>query len=146
MLNFTTGDMFEQPADARVNTVNCVGVMGKGIALEFKLRYPRMAREYRAACNRREIRPGDIWEWRADESFLIFNMATKNHWQDPSRYEWIAAGLLNLRQGIITSGALAITMPAPGCGLGGLDWRKVRPLVEMYLGDLPQRITCYEPI
>jgi hypothetical protein len=145
MVEYTTGDMFETSADARVNLVNCVGVMGKGVAYAFKVRYPKMFAAYRAACRRGEVQPGSVWTWRPDESYAVYGMATKDDWRRPSQYDWVDAGLFQLRLAIILDKPRVVTLPAPGCGNGGLIWEKVRPMVEHHLSGVASRVIVFEP-
>lgn len=145
MLVFTKGDMFESPVDARVNTVNCVGVMGAGVALAFKTRYPEMFKEYQHECRAGRIRPGELFIWRSLTGELIINFPTKRDWRDPSRYEDIASGLDSLRAYLQEQGPISIAMPALGCGHGGLDWRIVAPMIEQKLATVPARILVFEP-
>lgn len=145
MIEYTTGDMFDVPADARVNLVNCVGVMGKGVAAAFKSRYPELFRDYRAACRRGEVRPGGVWSWSCP-SLTVHNLATKDHWQDPSRYDWVERGIANLRAVLDAGEAMTVTLPAPGCGLGGLDWARVRGMVEEHLAGVRTRVLVFEPV
>lgn len=119
-----------------VNTVNCVGVMGKGIAKAFKQREPHMFAEYKQICDRRLLEPGKLWLWRGSERWIL-NFPTKVHWRNPSRIEWIEAGLEKFVGTYEAQGVTDISFPKLGCGNGGLDWDEVRPLMERYLSDLP---------
>lgn len=144
MLTFVRGDMFERPADIRVNTVNCVGVMGAGVALAFKARYPEMFRAYKKACQEGQIQPGrlDVWKTLTD---WIINFPTKQHWRDKSRYEDIQAGLEALRDYLAKQGGVRVALPALGCGHGGLDWNRVSGMIRDCLGDLDAEIFVFEP-
>jgi O-acetyl-ADP-ribose deacetylase (regulator of RNase III) len=93
MLEFVHGDMFEKPVDIRVNTVNCVGVMGAGVALAFKQRYPEMFRDYQRDCKEGRVKPGAMHVWRPPSGDWIINFPTKRDWREPSRYEDIDSGL-----------------------------------------------------
>ena len=86
MIDFTTGNIFDVPADVRINTVNCVGVMGAGVALAFKIKYPEMFRGYKRECKKGTVRPGSLHVWRSLYSEYIVNLPTKRHWREPSRY------------------------------------------------------------
>ncbi len=97
MLRFVTGDIFDTPADIRVNTVNCVGVMGAGLALAFKDRYPQMFKEYQRACSNNTLAPGKLHVWKSLSGDWIINFPTKRHWRQKSRYDDIEAGLVALR-------------------------------------------------
>jgi len=143
MVTFTSGDMFSVAADARVNTVNCVGVMGAGVALAFRQRYPAMFRDYAAACSRGEVRPGKLHVW-SDGDIEVLNMPTKRHYRNPSTYEDVEAGLVALRE-YLGSRKMRVTLPAPGCGCGGLDWKRVSGLVEIHLGDIEAEILAFSP-
>jgi O-acetyl-ADP-ribose deacetylase (regulator of RNase III) len=146
MIKFLDGNFWHYPADARINTVNCVGVMGKGVALEFKERYPTMFRVYQKLCKGGAIKPGHVWEYVVASNFTIFNMATKDHWRNPSQYIWIKEGLVTLRRLLENSPRVrTITIPALGCGNGGLQWANVSEMIEDYLDGLPQRILVFNP-
>lgn len=144
MIEFTKGDMFAQPVDARVNTVNCVGVMGAGVALAFKKRYPDMFREYQLECLANRVVPGKLHIWRSNGNWVI-NFPTKRHWQDPSRYEDIASGLEALRGYLSAQGNISVALPALGCGHGGLDWSKVSIMIKEALSGLDAHIFVFEP-
>ena len=126
-------DLFSIPdQEALVNTVNCVGVMGKGIALEFKKRYPYMFLEYCSVCRNRHLAPGGVYAHvisEVDNPQVIYSMATKDHWRQPSKLVWVMSGLNRLAEKLEASTIRSITMPRPGCGNGGLDWKYVRPAV-----------------
>jgi len=145
MLHFTSGDMFELPVDIRVNTVNCVGVMGAGVALAFKTRYPAMFRAYKKACDAGEIRPGALNIWRTLTEWII-NFPTKRHWRENSKYEDIEDGLKALRTYLDSIGrAVRVALPALGCGHGGLDWLHVSKLIERHLATTNAEIFVFEP-
>lgn len=133
------------------NTVNCVGVMGKGVALRFKNAHKANFADYVSRCNRNEVRPGVPYVYRADpkrdkpELELILNFPTKNHWRDPSRIEWIDGGLRILAEKYAEWGIKSLALPPLGCGNGGLDWADVWPLIDRYLGDLPIVIEVWVP-
>jgi O-acetyl-ADP-ribose deacetylase (regulator of RNase III) len=144
MIQFMHGNMFDVRADILVNPVNCVGVMGKGLALEFKRRWPEMFQAYRTACSQGRIRPGKVHVWCRDA--WIVNVPTKNDWREPSKYEYVRAGLMALREYVDTlSYAPSIAVPALGCGNGGLDWMCVKPMMADTLGSLPNTIYVFEP-
>jgi O-acetyl-ADP-ribose deacetylase (regulator of RNase III) len=145
MIDFTKGDMFAHPVDARVNTVNCVGVMGAGVALAFKKRYPDMFREYQLECMANRIAPGKLHIWKAPNGERIINFPTKRDWQDPSRYEDIASGLEALRNYLSEQGAISVALPALGCGHGGLDWSRVSAMIKEALSGLDAHIFVFEP-
>lgn len=145
MIEFVEGDMFEMPADIRVNTVNCVGVMGAGVALAFKKRYPEMYKTYQRQCRDGEIRPGRLQEWRSLEGDWVVNFPTKRDWKEPSRYEDIETGLDALREYLSKLGPRTVALPALGCGHGGLDWARVSALIKSKLGGLEAHLKVFEP-
>jgi len=136
-------------AEALVNTVNTVGVMGKGIALQFKELFPNNNKAYIDACKRKELEPGKLLAvW--DENMhlgkkLIINFPTKIHWRNPSKYEYIEKGLDALRELLLSRKITSVAIPPLGSGNGGLDWQKVRPMIEESLKGLPTNILIYEP-
>ena len=136
MLIYRRTSLLESNAQTLVNTVNCVGVMGKGIAHEFKHRYPEMFTAYRKVCEKKLLEPGKLWVWPASDH-LILNFPTKKHWRNPSRIEWIKSGLEKFVDTYKRLGIREISFPRLGCGNGGLDWMDVRPLMERCLSDLP---------
>jgi O-acetyl-ADP-ribose deacetylase (regulator of RNase III) len=127
--------LFDSNAQVITNTVNCVGVMGKGIAAEFKARYPEMYADYRARCARGEVKPGQPYIWDGQDQ-MILNFPTKDHWRGDSRMEWIDAGLQWIRDNHEDLGISTIALPPVGCGNGGLLWTDVRELVEKHFADL----------
>lgn len=128
------------PAQTVVNTVNTVGVMGKGLAAAFKERYPQMFTQYKSICDAGELKPGGLWLWKGEEQWVL-NFATKKHWRYPSKIEYVRDGLLEFRKNYDQMGIREIAFPRLGCGNGGLDWQDVRPLMLSLLYDLP--ITIY---
>jgi O-acetyl-ADP-ribose deacetylase (regulator of RNase III) len=126
-------NLLHDDADALVNTVNCVGVMGKGLALAFKQSYPAMFEAYRADCRRGLVATGRMYVWanpNGSNPRLIINFPTKQHWRDRSQLEWIASGLEDLVDVIGTRRITSIAVPPLGCGLGGLHWPAVRELIH----------------
>lgn len=149
MIDYTSGDILKDDADALVNTVNTVGVMGKGIALQFKRRFPDNFKAYLKACETGEVGPGRVFVWhtgRLDNPKHVINFPTKRHWKARSRLEDIEAGLRDLQRVIAELQISSIAVPPLGCGHGGLAWSVVRPLIEEHLGKL-QGITVrvYQP-
>jgi O-acetyl-ADP-ribose deacetylase (regulator of RNase III) len=145
MLHFTSGDMFDLAVDIRVNTVNCVGVMGAGVALVFKTRFPAMFRAYKEACDAGEVKPGSLQVWRTSTEWIL-NFPTKRHWRDGSRYDDIEAGLKALRTYLgILGRDVRVALPALGCGHGGLDWSRVSKLIEHHLATTTAEIFVFEP-
>ena len=148
MIKFVSGDFFDYDADIRINTVNCVGVMGKGVALIFKNKFPDMFIDYYNACKRNELRPGKPHVWKDENLFsscTIINFPTKVHWRNPSKYEYIEEGLIWLRQFLLEKENSTVTLPALGCGHGGLDWDKVKIMINKYLSGLNAQILVFEP-
>jgi O-acetyl-ADP-ribose deacetylase (regulator of RNase III) len=149
MFEYRTGDLFQADAEALVNTVNCVGVMGRGIALQFKNAYPENFRAYEAACQRGELQPGRMLVFETGQLTnpkYIINFPTKRHWRGKSRMEDIDAGLTVLVDEIRTRRIRSIAIPPLGSGLGGLDWRDVRPRIEAALHALENvRVIVFEP-
>ena len=149
MVRFTTGNLLEADVEAVVNTINTVGVMGKGIALMFKERFPENFKAYEAACKRKEIAVGRMFVTESSELSgprWIINFPTKAHWRSPSKLEWVRSGLQDLRRVIVENGIRSVAVPPLGSGNGGLDWREVRPLIEAALADLPDvEAVVYEP-
>lgn len=145
MVTFVKGDIFESPAQVLTNTVNCVGVMGKGVALEFKNRYPKMFNDYKLKCDQNNVKPGQPYLWE-DDSVQVLNFPTKRHWKDNSLLQDIEDGLKHLASSYEQMGIQSIAMPALGCGLGGLKWSEVQPLIVKHLGTLPDLdVYVYEP-
>lgn len=137
--------MFDLAVDIRVNTVNCLGVMGAGVALAFRSRYPAMFQAYKKACDAGEVKPGSLHVWRTSTEWIL-NFPTKRHWRDGSRYEDIEAGLKALRTYLDSLGREArVALPALGCGHGGLDWPLVSKLIEHHLAATTAEIFVFEP-
>ena len=149
MIEFTKGNLLEAEADALVNTVNTVGVMGKGIALMFKDRFDDNFKRYVAACKAKEVRVGHLFVTRPSELSgpkWIVNFPTKQHWKAPSQIEWVVDGLKELRKFIVDHEVRSIAIPPLGAGNGGLDWEEVRRQIVRELGDLDRvAITVFEP-
>lgn len=137
MLTYVHGNLFISPARVLVNTVNTVGVMGKGIAKEFRRLYPAMFSEYQAVCERQELAPGKLMLYRTPHKSVL-NFPTKRHWRQPARMDDVEAGLEVFARRCHDMGISSIAFPQLGCGNGGLDWEsQVRPLMEHYLAPLP---------
>ena len=134
--------MFESPAKVLVNTVNTVGVMGKGVALEFKRRYPDMFESYKKICEAKQLDVGKLYLWKKSEKWILL-FPTKKNWRNPSKLEYIELGLSKLAQNWDRLESNSIAFPRLGCGNGGLNWDDVRPLMEKYLGNLPMQIYIY---
>jgi len=143
MVTYVIGDLFKSPARVLVNTVNTVGVMGKGIAKVFKTVYPEMFREYQDLCERSQLTVGKLWLYKTSHKWVL-NFPTKVSWRQPSRPEYIEAGLQKFVATYSQQGITSIAFPKLGCGNGELDWeRTVRPLMEKYLSSLAIDIFVY---
>ena len=149
MIQFKKGNLLESMAEALVNTVNTIGVMGKGIALQFKERFPQNYKLYKRASEKKELQIGNMFVTYSNEiegSKWIINFPTKKHWLHPSKIEYIQKGLDDLKKVIIANNIKSIAIPPLGCGNGGLTWSNVKPLIEEKLNDLYDvDITVYEP-
>ncbi len=149
MIRYTQGNLLDAEVDAVVNTVNTVGIMGKGIALMFKERYPDNFKAYETASKRGEIKVGHMFVVPTSELSgpqWIINFPTKKHWLHPSKLEWIAEGLKDLRKVMEERDIRSIAIPPLGSGNGGLDWSDVRPLIEAEFIELTDvDIIVYEP-
>ncbi len=146
MIHYAQGDIFDTPADIRVNTVNCVGVMGAGVALAFKTRYPAMFKEYKRECKSGNMKPGKLHIWKPIiGGEWVINFPTKRHWRQPSRMEDIEAGLKALRDYLSEQGKVKVALPALGCGHGGLEWNAVLEKIKAYLADIEAEILVFEP-
>ena len=142
MLTFVRGDLFESPAQVLVNTVNTVGVMGKGIALTFKKIYPEMFARYQELCEDKQLDVGKLWVFKTEHKWVL-NFPTKRHWRTPSRIEFIEAGLQKFAATYAEQGITSIAFPELGCGNGELDWSDVRPVMLRYLKSLPINVYIY---
>lgn len=149
MITYTQGNLLEAPVEAVVNTVNTVGVMGKGIALMFKDRFPEAFLEYKAACKNEEVKVGQMFLSYNPELTgpnYIIHFPTKQHWRNPTKQEWVKSGLVALKELIIQQQIKSIAIPPLGCGNGGLKWEQVKPMIVAELGDLDDvEIVIYEP-
>ena len=142
MIEYIVGDIFTSPAQVIVNTVNTVGVMGKGLALSFKQRYPDMFNTYREACEKHKFEIGKLMLWQApDYGVLLF--PTKENWRNPSKLEYIEKGLIKFSNTYDEKNITSIAFPRLGCGNGELNWDDVKPLMEKYLKPLPIDIYIY---
>jgi O-acetyl-ADP-ribose deacetylase (regulator of RNase III)/uncharacterized protein YwgA len=149
MITFTTGNILQAEAEALVNTVNTVGVMGKGIALAFKKSFPRNFKAYEEAVKKEELQIGKVLLTETGEITpkYIINFPTKKHWRHPSKIEYVEAGLKDLVRVIETHHIQSIAIPSLGCGNGKLDWQEVKPLLLSYLQPLAGKVDVqvYEP-
>lgn len=143
MILYVQGNLFQSPAQTLVNTVNTVGVMGKGVALEFKRLFPEMYAQYRDLCERGQFKVGQLWLYKSPQKWVL-NFPTKEHWRQPSRVEYIEAGLRKFVEVYSEWGIHSIAFPPLGCGNGQLDFEtQVRPLMERYLKNLPIDVFIY---
>ncbi len=148
---FKNGDMFREPVQALVNTVNCVGVMGKGVALEFKRRWPANFNVYRKLCDAKALSPGKMFVFDRgalveDGPRYLVNFPTKVHWRSKSELSYVEDGLDDLMRVIAEHGIKSIALPPLGCGNGGLDWADVKPLIENKLGSLDSvKVIVFSP-
>ncbi|MBA4808871.1 macro domain-containing protein [Brevundimonas sp.] len=149
MITYTSGDILNADVEALVNTVNCVGIMGRGIALQFKNMFPENFEAYAVACAREEVQPGKMFIYPTGaltNPRFIVNFPTKRHWRGKSRIEDIEAGLVALREEILRRGIKSIAIPPLGSGLGGLDWQDVKPRIVSALASLQDvDIRVYDP-
>lgn len=149
LIQFKTGDILQEDVEALVNTVNCVGVMGRGIALQFKKAFPENFKGYVSACKHGLVTPGKMLVYDTNgltNPRYIINFPTKQHWRDRSKIQHIASGLEALAVVLRDRDIKSVAIPALGCGLGGLDWTTVRPLIEKICTPLTNvRIVVYEP-
>jgi O-acetyl-ADP-ribose deacetylase (regulator of RNase III) len=145
MIRVLTGDLFNSNAQTLVNAVNTVGVMGKGIALEFRKRFPDMYEDYAARCKARQVRLGQPYLFKRLLPPWILNFPTKDDWRSVSRLSDIVAGLEYLERRYREWGITSLAVPSLGCGLGGLEWRVVGPTLYRYLGRFDIPVALYAP-
>ncbi len=145
MIKFTIGNMFESNSETLVNTVNCVGVMGKGVALEFKNKYPEMYNDYVLRCKQKQVKPGDPYLYTNLAGDSILNFPTKDDWRSMSHITHVINGLEWFVENYEQLDINSISFPPLGCGNGGLLWEDVGPLMYKYLNDLSIDIIVYAP-
>jgi O-acetyl-ADP-ribose deacetylase (regulator of RNase III) len=148
MITFTQGNLLEAEVEALVNTVNTVGVMGKGIALMFKERFPENFRLYAAACKAKEVQTGRMFVTEVGElqgPRWIINFPTKQSWRSPSQMGWIEEGLQDLRRFLLENRVNSVAVPPLGAGNGGLPWTEVRERISSALADLDTQVIVFEP-
>jgi O-acetyl-ADP-ribose deacetylase (regulator of RNase III)/uncharacterized protein YwgA len=145
MFRALIGDLFASRAQTLVNTVNCVGVMGKGVAEQFKRRFPAMFEDYKSRTDRKAVRLGEPYLYRDPSGARIVNFPTKDHWRSPSRLSDIERGLDYLAAHASKWGITSIALPPLGCGNGGLEWSEVGPLIYRKLHGLPIEVEVYAP-
>ena len=144
MIEYRTGNIFDSPAEALVNPVNCVGAMGKGLALQFRKRYRKNYEDYKLACIEGRLQLGRVLLYREPDKWII-NFPTKYHWKEHSELSSIKTGLEDLKFKINYTGINSAAIPALGCGLGELKYSDVRPLLEEVLKDENQIFYLYAP-
>jgi O-acetyl-ADP-ribose deacetylase (regulator of RNase III) len=145
MITYIKGNILDSRAQTLTCPVNCVGVMGKGLALEFKKAFPGLLSDYSIACTMQYLKIGHPWVWKVTEAKQVLCFPTKDHWKKPSTYEYITKGLQALREHRAEWQIFSLALPPLGCGLGGLEWAKVKPMIEESLGDLDLPVEVYEP-
>lgn len=144
MITYKTGNIFHSGMKTLVNPVNCAGIMGAGLALQFKKLFPKMYKGYRAVCDQRKLQPGHLlYSNVLEHGKTVLNFATKDHYKNPARLEWVEHGLIQFRTNYKNLEIESIAFPMLGCGLGGLAWEDVKPLMEQYLNDLDIPIEIY---
>lgn len=143
MLQFIHSSILDSQAQTVVNTVNTVGVMGKGLAHAFREKYPQMFTAYKSLCDKKQFEVGQLWLWRGSSQWVL-NFPTKKHWRNPSKIEYIEQGLAKFVANYETRGIREISFPRLGCGNGGLQWEAVKPVMERYLRDLPIQIYIHD--
>lgn len=149
VIQYKTGDIFQEDAEAWVNSVNCVGVMGRGIALQFKEQFPDNFKAYADACKRGEVQPGRMFVFETGQLTpprYIINFPTKRHWRGKSRMSDITAGLSALAEEIRSRDIHSVALPALGASLGGLEWGQVRAQIEDALQHIPDlQVVVFDP-
>jgi O-acetyl-ADP-ribose deacetylase (regulator of RNase III) len=149
MIELASGDILKDDSEAMVNTVNCVGIMGGGITLQFKNAWPENFKAYEAACLRQEVQPGRMFIFETGHLTnprYIINFPTKRHWRGKSRMQDIDPGLQALVVELRERGITSVAIPPLGSGLGGLEWEEVRPRIEAALAELPDvHARVFEP-
>lgn len=149
MIEYKQGNLLEADAEALVNTVNCVGVMGKGIALQFKQAFPDNFRQYEKACKEKKVVPGLMFVVSTNTILnpqFIINFPTKRHWKGKSNIEDIKSGLVAFVETLRHHKIASVAIPPLGCGNGGLNWNEVKPLIEAAAAELPEvRFLVYSP-
>ncbi|HXB09465.1 MAG TPA: macro domain-containing protein [Puia sp.] len=148
MIEYAIGNLLDADTDALVNTVNTVGVMGKGVALQFKEKYPLNFKIYADACKKGNVKIGEMLVTKdstLEGEKIIINFPTKTEFYRKSQYRFIEEGLKDLLNVIDRYKIKSVALPLLGCGYGGLEWDKVRPMIEQHLGGSEARIVVYEP-
>jgi O-acetyl-ADP-ribose deacetylase (regulator of RNase III) len=144
-IKIVKGDLFYSDKQTLVNTVNCKGVMGAGIAKTFKSRFPNMFNEYKELCRNKELTPGKLHLWKNSNNKWVLNFPTKDHWKKPSKKIWIEEGMQYLINNYKDWGIKSIAFPALGCSLGGLSWVEVKDIMINYLSQLDIEVEIFQP-
>lgn len=145
MVTYVKGNIFESPAQVLTNPINCVGVMGKGLAKVFASKFPEMEIDYKERCNKGDVKIGSPYLWENDQ-YQVLNFPTKDHWKSSSKLEDIKRGLEALAANYDELGIGTVAIPALGCGLGGLNWSDVKPIIEEVLEPISDlHAFAYEP-
>ncbi len=149
MLELTRGDILKADVEALVNTVNCVGIMGRGIALQFRKAFPENFKAYKSACDKKNLHPGHMLVYdlnRFENPRYVINFPSKRHWKGKSKIEDIDSGLKALAEEVNQHNIRSIAIPPLGCGLGGLKWEQVKPMIQKTFENLPDvHVLLYEP-
>ncbi len=143
MIKAAKGSIFTSPANVLINPVNTVGVMGKGLAAEFKKRYPAHFSNYQRACRDGRLRPGRILVCSPEHGRTIICLSTKRHWREPSRLAYIKTAVAALSEEITRRQIESVAIPALGCGLGQLSWKEVRPVIQEGLAEAAETTDIY---
>jgi O-acetyl-ADP-ribose deacetylase (regulator of RNase III) len=149
MIEYKNGDILREDVEAIVNTVNCVGIMGRGLALQFKNKFPQNLKEYQLACTNKEVQLGKMFVHQTGQLInpkYIINFPTKGHWKQNSKIEDISNGLDDLITIIEKYSIKSIAIPPLGSGLGGLDWNQVKKLIEEKLKNINCTVILFEPL
>jgi O-acetyl-ADP-ribose deacetylase (regulator of RNase III) len=148
MIEYKQGNLLEEHTEALVNTVNCVGVMGKGIALQFKQAFPENFKQYKKACDAKQVQPGQMFTTSTGQLFpkYVINFPTKRHWRGKSKIEDIESGLKALVEEVKRFDIKSLAIPPLGCGNGGLDWKQVKPMISNAFTESPDiKVVIFEP-
>lgn len=145
MVTLVTGNLFQSKTQTLVNAINCRGVMGKGIALDFKVKYPLMFEDYAGRCARHEVKLGEPYVFKLHKGVWILNFPTKDHWRDDSHLPDIVKGLDYLEAHYKEWGIESMAVPALGCGKGRLNWKTVGPILYQHLNRFEIPVELYPP-
>lgn len=149
MIEYKRGNIFKENVEALINTVNCVGIMGRGLALQFKNKFPDNYQEYVKVCKKNQVVPGKMFVYKTNQLLnpkYIINFPTKRHWRSKSKIEDIQNGLDDLKRVIKEFNITSIAIPPLGSGLGGLEWEEVKKIIEQKLQNIDSKIIVYEPL